>query len=322
MYPNSNAIKVMFWCDSEWKDTLTPTAAFGFRMMDTMNIQLFSTYNGKMTNMKERYSIKPFENTDEIIKFKNTMKEKKGNISVRIHRNDNGIYKITGKLDKGEGTDKGRLSHDPNKGMLASIMICIERFEPGSEFLLTSHGLHQDKLDRTRDNKFFITLIGINFKFDGLKFSNNNTPPDRYFTIENKMTEKLATILCDMTTEYKTIFSNHGGCALTCIKGIGCNENVERQMPRPDIVFADSDKKEILIIEGKLEKELSKGIKQLSDAHLEGFIAKLKRLYPDYTIIKGLCITISDIGIINKYSTLEFPIKFALDNNGYFIDLR
>ena len=33
------------------------------------------------------------------------------------------------------------------------------------------------------------------------------------------MTEKLATILYDQVLSYETIFSIHGGCALTYIKG-------------------------------------------------------------------------------------------------------
>ena len=45
-------------------------------------------------------------------------------------------------------------------------------------------------------------------------------------------------------------------------------------------------------------------------------------IYPDYTIKKGLCITISSIDCINKYKDIEFPIKFALDNKGFFIRQR
>ena len=136
------------------------------------------------------------------------------------------------------------------------------------------------------------------------------------------MTEKLATILYDYVSPNKTIFSNHGGCALTCIKGDdGSTISVGQKMPRPDIVFRNDEHKEIMIIEGKQEKELRKGVKQLSDVHLEGFIGQLTKLYPNYTIKKGLCITISSIDCIDKYNNIEFPVKFALDNEGFFMHL-
>ena len=136
------------------------------------------------------------------------------------------------------------------------------------------------------------------------------------------MTEKLATILYDYISEKETIFSNHGGCALTCIKGHNdAILRVGQKMPRPDIVFRNDERKEIEIIEGKLEKELGKGIKQLSNAHLEGFIEQLNKLYPDYTIKKGLCITINSIDCIDKYKNLDYPVKFAIDIEGRFIHL-
>jgi hypothetical protein len=82
-----------------------------------------------------------------------------------------------------------------------------------------------------------------------------------------------------------------------------------------------TNSKEIEIIEGKLEKELGKGIKQLSNTHLEKFVGQLNKLYPDYTIKKGLCITINSVDCIDKYKNLEFPVKFAIDNEGFFIHL-
>ena len=90
-------------------------------------------------------------------------------------------------------------------------------------------------------------------------------------------------------------------------------------MTRPDIVFTNKEKKEILIVEGKIENEIVKGVKQLSNEHLKDFINKIKGIYKDYKIT---CITISDINKIDKYFDLKHPIKFAIDKKGYFIDLR
>ena len=47
-------------------------------------------------------------------------------------------------------------------------------------------------------------------------------------------------------------------------------------------------------------------------------IQLIKLSYPDSIIKKGLCITIDDITNINKYSSIQFPILFAIDLNGLY----
>ena len=324
MYPKSNAKLIMFYLESNWQENLTNTAILGFKMMTLLDIELYSVLNKKFIDLKLKYNITPFRTDDELISFKNNIEDKSNNLSIRITK-ENNVYKITGKLDKGseDSNSYGKLNNDPNKGMLGAIMNCLEKLNPGSKMILTTHGLHEDSLKRCKDNnKFFILVYGINFEFYGITFTKTIKIADKYFTIESKMTEKLATILYDYVSPNKTIFSNHGGCALTCIKGLGDSTcSVGRKMGRPDIVFRNDRLKELEIIEGKLEKEINKGIKQLSDVHLEGFMGLLNKLYPDYTIKKGLCITISSIDCIDKYKDIEFPIKFALDNKGFFIQL-
>lgn len=322
MYPKSNAKLIMFYLESKWKDNLTDTAMFGFKMMALLDIELYSVVNKKIIDLKLKYNITPFRTDDELISFKNNIKVKKGNVSVRITK-ENNVYKITGKLDKGNenSSSYGKLSHDPNKGMLGAIMNCLEKLNPGRKMILTTHSLNEDSLKNCKNNKFFILLYDINFEFYGITFTNTITLSNKYFKIESEMTEKLATILCEWISSYNTIFSNHGGCALTNIKGEDACISVGRKMPRPDIVFENSKDKEIIIIEGKIEKELKKGIKQLSDEHLKDFITILKKLYPLHNIKKGLCITIKDVKNIKKYDALEYPILFALDNNGKFINL-
>lgn len=323
MYPNSKAIFIMFWLDSKWKDTLTNTAILGFRMMITLNIQLYASFNGVITNLLTKYNISPFNSSDELIEYKNNIKEKNGNVSIKLSR-DNDKYNISLKLDKGQGYHAGKISHDPNVGFLSAVINCFEKFNTNIEkkYIINEHGINQDYFDKSPSSKLWYAIYGVKIEFTNCIIKNLPELPNRYFKIENEMTEKLCTILCDMTSKCKTIFSNHGGCALTNIKGLDFEQDVGRTMHRPDIVFENSNEKEIWIIEGKLEKELMKGIKQLSDEYLKGFIDILKKMYPDYTIKKGLCITICDINEIHKYNDIEFPIKFALDKGGNYIDLR
>jgi hypothetical protein len=314
----------MFWCNSIWKDKLTQTAIVGMRLMETLNINMYSLNKGNLINIKEKYDIAPYECCDDIIVSKNATPQKKGNCSIRLYRVDNDIY-ISLKLDKGTGKSSGVISHDPNVGFLTSIINAFENVTKKpkhNKYIIKNHNIKQEYFDKCPKSKLWYSINDINIVFEERIIKKRPVLPSQYFTLESGMTEKLATILYDYVSPNETIFSNHGGCALTSIKGH--NEgilSVGQKMHRPDIVFRNDERKEIDIIEGKLEKELGKGIKQLSNTHLEEFIRQLNKLYPDYTIKKGLCIIITSIDCIDKYKDLEFPVKFAIDNEGFFIHL-
>ena len=324
MYPDFKGIKVMFWCNSIWKDKLTQTAMVGMRLMETLNINMYSLNKGNLINIKEKYEITAYECCDDIIESKNAIPEKKGNCSIRLNRLYNDIY-ISLKLDKGSGKSSGVISHDPNVGFLTAIINSFEKVTKipnHNKYIIKNHNIKQEYFDKCPKSKLWYSINDINIVFEECTIKERPVLPSQYFTLESDMTEKLATILYDYVSPNETIFSNHGGCALTCIKGHNDSIlSVGQKMPRPDIVFRNDELKVIEIIEGKLEKELGKGIKQLSNTHLDGFIGQLKILYPDYTIKKGLCITISSIDCIDKYKNVEFPVKFALDNEGFFIHL-
>ena len=320
MYPESKAIKVMFYCDNKWKKKLTATAKFGMRLKRTFDIHIYTLNDDKnIVKMQEKFEIKPYESSDELIKSKNDIIQKKGNVSIRMRREKDNIY-ISLKLDKGKGKYSGIISNDPNVGFLSGVIRCFEKLNPGKQnkYIIENHGINQKYFDKCPKSKLWYCCHGINIEFEDCDIKQRPKLPDKYFTIENKMTEKISTILCDMVSEQKTIFSNHGGCALTCIQGLNCEENVGRTMHRPDLVLKNIKKKEILIIEGKIEKDLSKGETQLSDEYLNGFINLIKQNYTDYSIKKGLCITISDIEKISKYNNLQYPIIFAIDKDGCF----
>lgn len=323
MYPGFKGITVMFWCNSIWK-TLTPTAELGMRLMETLNINMYSLNKGNLINIKEKYQITAYKCCDEIIKSKNAIPEKRGNCSIRLNRLDNDIY-ISLKLDKGNGKYKGIISNDPNVGFLAGIIHAFEKVteKPNlNNYIIKNHNIEQQYFDKFPKSKIWYSIRDVNIVFEDCVIKKRPVLPSQYFTLESNMTEKLATILYDFVSPNETIFSNHGGCALTCIKGH--NDTmlcVGQKMPRPDIVFRNDELKEIEIIEGKLEKELGKGVEQLSNTHLEKFVGQLNKLYPDYTIKKGLCITINSVDCIDKYENLEFPVKFAIDNEGFFIHL-
>tara|TARA_B110000285_G_C15064016_1_gene584033 strand:- start:152 stop:1510 length:1359 start_codon:yes stop_codon:yes gene_type:complete len=324
MYPDFKGVKIMFWCNSIWKDNLTPTAIIGFRLMDTLNINMYSLHSNTIINIKEKYNIEPYISCDEIISSKNSIKEKKGNCSIRLSKTENNIY-ISLKLDKGTGQSSGVISHDPNVGFLTAVINSFEKVTKETnhnKYIIKDHNITQNYFDKFPKSKLWYSIHNVNIEFEHRIITKKPVLPTQYFTIESNMTEKLATILYEQVSSHETIFSNHGGCALTCIKGHNDTIlSVGQKMPRPDIVFRNDERKEIEIIEGKIEKELENGITQLSDTHLHGFITQIKKLYPDYTIKKGLCITINSIDDIDKYENIEFPVKFALDKEGLFINL-
>jgi len=328
MYPNSNTKFVMFWTNTNWKTTITQTAMFGFKMMITLGIQLYYSFDDQQNiNLQTKYNITKFDTTDELLSYKNSMKHKEGNTTIRIVQTLAGFH-ITIKLDKGDGNHAGKISHDPNVGFLSALLNSIQILETNTsssplKFYIEKHGVKQNYFDKKPSSKLWHSIHGIDIEFENCEIKERPQLPTKYFTIEKEMTEKLATIICDLTSYMRTIFSNHGGCALTDIKGPE-NElhKVGQKMHRPDIVFENKETQEILIVEGKIEKDIHKGVLQLEDTYINDFIVLLKKIYPSHKICKGLCITIKNIDDMASYKDLMYPVKFAIDTNGKFIDLR
>jgi len=333
IYPRSTAIPVMFWLNATWTlQKLTDTAILGFKMMTTLGIRLFMNSTEMIIDMNDVLKMDPFINFDEMISFKNNMTQKKGNVSVRIEHKlridvDTGaftnLFEICIKLDQGISALAGKVSHDPNAGLLSGLMNTLDKLAPGSQYLVTNHGVLQPYFDKCPNSKLWHSIHGMRLEFDNVEIKATPPLPTSYFVVEKCMTEKLATILCQMTSAHRTIFTNHGGCALTAVAcPDGRSTNVGRTMTRPDILFADSCKKELILVEGKIEADIHKGVVQLGSDHLAEFIEMIQREYPDYTIRRGLCVTIDNIKNITKYDGLAYPVLFALDAFGDYIDLR
>jgi hypothetical protein len=327
MFPLNNAKKIMFYNQLWNKKDLSDTAILGLRLMKSLNIDCFHGENNKFENLFDLYKINKLSNIDDLITEKNKIKEKKGNVSVKIINEKNNNFTIHCKLDKGNDEKKGmgKMSHDPNVGLLAGLINFIYQSNNKAKILIKEHGLTQDYFDKNPNSKFWHSVNGILIIFDNINNIVFPVLPKKYFKIESDSTEKLSTILMSQlcNKKYNCIFSNHSGCALTNIKKNTNNNEyicVEKSMPRPDIVFFEGKNNDIIIIEGKIEKDIQKGITQLSDKNLSRFEELLKKEYKNCSIKKGLCITIDDIKNIKKYEDKEYPILFALDNNGKYIN--
>jgi hypothetical protein len=320
LYPNSKAKMVMFYNNKWDKKNLTDTGKFGLKLMKSLEIEAYHGENNIYENLYDLYLINKFTSIEEMISEKNKIKEKKGNVSVKITNSDD-IYYISCKLDKGISNSSGKISHDPNVGLLSGLINFIHNNNNLCKIVIEKHNITQDYFNKLPKSKFWYAINKIDVEFSDVTIiSKRPDLPNKYFTIENSCTEKISTILLSQIIDkkYFCIFSNHSGCALTNIKTNDKDIIVERTMPRPDILFYDKTENTLLIVEGKIEKDIQLGINQLQDSNLERFIQLIKLSYPDSIIKKGLCITIDDISNINKYSSIQFPILFAIDLNGLY----
>lgn len=319
LYPNSKARMIMFY-NNKWENkSLTDTGKFGLKLMKSLGIEAYHGENYIYENLYDLYSIDKFNLIEEMIDEKNKIKEKKGNISVKINFKEE-CYYISCKLDKGTSNNSGKISHDPNIGLLSGLINFIYNNNNLCKIVIEKHNIPQDYFNKLPKSKFWYAINEIDVSFDGITIVKRPELPDKYFTIENSCTEKISTILLSQIIDkkYSCIFSNHSGCALTNIKTHDKDIIVERTMPRPDILFYDKTENTLLIVEGKIEKDIHLGINQLQDSNLDRFIQLIKLSYPGSIIKKGLCITIDDISNINKYSSIQFPILFAIDLNGLY----
>jgi len=322
LYPTSQARKIMFY-NEEWiGKKLTDTGAFGLTLMKSLNIEAYHVKNNKAENLYDKYAVNVFQTIPELINAKNKIKEKLGNVSIKINNNDDDYY-ISCKLDKGTSTNSGKISHDPNVGLLCGLINFIHSKNKQAKIIIQRHNISQEYFDKSPKSKFWYAINKIPINFEHIQNITFPSLPTKYFTLEKKCTEKLATILCSqvISKDYKCIFSNHSGCALSNIKTHDKDITVERTMPRPDILFHNNEKNELFIIEGKIEKDINLGITQLKDEHLERFIVLIKTAYPECIIKKGLCVTIDSIENIQKYQSLEYPVVFALDSNGIYYSI-
>jgi hypothetical protein len=321
LYPNSKARMIMFYNNTWEKNTLTDTGKFGLKLMKSLDIESYHVdANGLFESLYDLYTINNFTSIEEMINQKNSIKEKKNNVSVKINFID-GTYYISCKLDKGNSSSKGKISHDPNVGLLSGLINFINKINSSCKIIVEKHNVSQDYFNKYPKNKFMYAIHNNDVSFKGVEIIKRPKLPGLYFTIENSCSEKISTILLSQIIDkkYRCIFSNHSGCSLTNIKTNGKDIIVERTMPRPDILFYNENENVLIIIEGKIEKDIQKGIKQLQDKNLNRFVELIRLSYPDSLIKKGLCITIDDITNIEEYNNIEYPVLFAIDLKGKYV---
>ena len=290
--------------------TKTETSLFGRRLLATFGVNVYDV-NGVDLLVDSL----PFASVEEIVKCKNSIREKKGNVSVKIDVVSPNTYAISAKLSKGENA---HISHDPNQGLVTGIASAIYSLDKDATFTITKHGVALDTIKQTT-SKFWYANSAYNLRLEGSDVSTIGAAhPIRYWNKDTK-SEKAATVNYQNHMEktgWETIYHNHSSSARSYFTDEEGNEHqVPKDVTIPDVVCLNREKKLIQICEGKILKDCLLGVKQLDN--LTKFIAYMNTHYTreDYHIERGLCIYAENLADI-KGLLLSYPIFFALDSKG------
>ena len=314
-YPQTKKI-MLYNLQVAQKQTPTETYIFGTRLLMTLGVEIL----GK----KLDYDIfKPFQNIDEVIRFKNNMRRpSKGNVPIEIKKSLDKI-EISGRLYK-----SGGLAHDPNIGALSIISAVLRRLGWIGRIEITCHGLQQEHVGA--GNKFVRIAHVLDVELQGLQI-----PPcemsDTYWHYETQG-EKLGTIFMHVVvenfTESYSIFENHAGCE----KGYFITSDGQhiplakyddrdaykagdksRIIAIPDLVLVDIKEHEIITIEGKKYINREKGIEELS--LYNSFEKKyIERYYASFRIVRTVVLYGG-----REEQIVEIEVGFLLNENGRLV---
>ena len=314
-YPNTKKI-MLYNLQINQKESPTDTNIFGTRCLFTLGVEVL----GKEVDLNV---MTPFTSIDEVINLKNAMRQPpKGNVAIRLTKYANKIQ-ISGRLIK-----SGSLSHDPNIGTLTLICATLRKLGWEGELEITQHGLTQNNISK---NNKFIRIANIQkIKIEGL-----NVPASTfsdYWKYEQNG-EKIGTIFVHLVVENFTkgfsIYENHAGCergyfmtkdgeAKTVKKYIDHEKykagDKSQIVHIPDLVVADTERLEIINVEGKKYKNMDQGIHELNnfDAFEEYYI---KEYYPEY---KKIIRTVVLYGSFQDQIE-RIEVSFLLNTNGKMI---
>lgn len=264
------------------------TNIFGTNILLTLGVKII----GK-TNLSW---FKPFQSIDDLINFKNAMKEPpESNIPIKITKVNN-IIEVSGRLEKPKGA--GNIAHDPSIGSLAMICGALRKLGWVNDIVITRHGTKQEYIDKNQDNKFLFLCKLLNLKMKDLNIKYPANYHEKYWHYE-KSSEKVASILLHiMCTNIgiRYIYENHAGCERGYFKTaddklitLPKKDKNGENLLIPDVVLADMKYKKIYLIEGKKLSTLNNGLQEIEDYDSieEEYI---KPEYPNFDYLRYLSI--------------------------------
>ena len=303
-YPNTDL--VMYYNTKQ--TNTTATSHFGKRLLKTFGVKAYDVTGKDMLQ-----DTLPFTSVDDIIKEKNEIKEKKGNISVKITQTEEHTYTICAKLSKGKNTT---ICHDPNIGFITGIASVIYGMDKEATFIVTNHCVDISTLKSTT-SKFWYANSLYSLTLEGSTLSTKGTVcPTQYWTKDTK-SEKASTVLYQLYMEknnWTTIYHNHSSSARSYFTDQhGKEHQVPKDVTIPDVVMVHYETKRIQVCEGKIMKDRLLGVKQLGN--LTKFLDYLKLHYDGYAVELGLCLYGNSVKEISSVE-LCYPVFFGLDSKG------
>jgi hypothetical protein len=294
-------------------NAVTATSLFGRRLLSTLGVEVFDP-NGSLLADAPAFTC-----VEELIAAKNNIKEKKGNVSVKIQEIEPNLYRINAKLSKGQNTT---ICHDPNKGLITGIAGSIFRMNSAAEFRIADHAVDVNKIPKKLTDKFWYANNRYDLRLEGSDASSLNSAFDNPYWKYETQSEKSATILfqhCCEQKQWHTIYHNHSSSARSHFTD---GQNIDRQVPKditiPDVVLINDERRIIRICEGKIKKDVLMGVNQLNN--LTKFIEYTMEYYPTYTIERGLCLYLPNLSEVSAMQAIvtPYPIWFALDSTGNY----
>lgn len=264
------------------------TNIFGTNILLTLGVQIVGKSNLSW--------FKPFKTIDEVIAFKNKMRNPpNGNVPIKITKTNNVIY-ISGRLSKPKTA--GNIGHDPNIGTLSMISGVLRALGWTKKIIITKHGTAQQYIARNKTNKFLYICKLLNLEMEELTITYPDTYREKYWHYE-KSSEKVASILLHIMCSnvgIRYIYENHAGCE----RGYFKNSNGDLiALPKkatngenlliPDVILSDTLNRSIYLIEGKKLTTLQVGLKEIEDYDsIEDEYIKLE--YPNFNYYRYLSI--------------------------------
>ena len=305
------------------------TNIFGTNILLTLGVKIIGKSNLKW--------FVPFTSIDEVIAFKNKMKNPpKGNVPIKIIKSDDIIY-ISGRLSKPK--DAGNIGHDPNIGTLSMISGVLRYLGWNGRIIITKHGTTQQYVSRNKTNKFLYVCKLLNLEMDELTITYPDTYREKYWHYE-KSSEKVASILLHIMCSnvgLRYIYENHAGCERGYFKNSNGNlitlpkkDTFKKKLRIPDVILSDTTNRNIYLIEGKKLTTLRAGLAEIENYDsIEDEYVKVE--YPNFnyyrylSIFGGYCTFLPDKKImlyLNSDGLIILNKDLPQSLLNYFIKIR
>jgi hypothetical protein len=165
---------------------------------------------------------------------------------------------------------KGKITHDPGIGTIMLVLSTILQFGSGKPILITGHRLSQDLINKSKRNKFlkFLCILKQKFQTD-ITIEGIQTPQCNieYSCLSSGSTSEKCISIHDelslINQGYPILYANHARSEQEYFRINGENISIPKLVYKPDIVYADKEKKVIYLVEAERYCNYETGMDQI-----------------------------------------------------------